>query len=344
MILRITMVFALKVSSAGTKKANGIYYPSEHFQGDSPVYTKTGVFQDREDDDFLLWQFREYWFISTLKRGEVLGNYGKYFYCCGNDSNNENNTTRNQYSSANSIPPTIGWKVDVHGCIPAPEVTILQRKILPSTSSSSFCNDYDADEATKNNTHKNHQYNLHDIMERILFQEQWSDIHFHCPDSSKVLHAHKVILCASCPYFAKVFSDQNDSNWEESHPGGIWITSHSYPLMEFLLTFLYTGVAKIDAVTKYPLEVLSLSNEFQLPILGKHTEKTLIGTIDKYNVKALLQTSSQYSLYKLKESCFDFIQKNMINVLTDEDFMKLAFEDNYLWSELKSYLAPHESS
>ena len=167
----------------------------------------------------------------------------------------------------------------------------------------------------------------------MLLSSKFSDIHFHCPDGT-ILHAHRNVLSAANPYFATVF----EGPWDDEHPNGVWKTSNSAKLMKVILAYIYIGVKKGDEISDQALAILSLAHEYELTMLVKAAETTLIQQIEEENVKELLQSSILYNLKKLKRSCFDFIKKNAIKVLTNKEFMKLATEDEALWSELRSFL------
>ena len=166
----------------------------------------------------------------------------------------------------------------------------------------------------------------------MLLSSKFSDVHFHCPDGT-ILHAHRNILSAASPYFATVF----EGPWDDEHPNGVWKTSNSANLMKVILAYIYIGVKKGDEISNQALAILSLAHEYQLEMLVKAAETILMQQIEEENVKEILQSSILYNLEKLKRSCFDFVKKNMAKVLMNKDFMKLATEDEALWSELQSF-------
>jgi len=171
----------------------------------------------------------------------------------------------------------------------------------------------------------------------MLFSEKFSDVHFHCPDGT-ILHAHKVFLSSSSSYFATAF----EGPWADEHPDGVWTTSNSADLMRIMLTYIYTCTHDDTEISKDPLAVLSLAREYDLMPLVDIAETILMSQISKDNVKEVLQAAAVYDLSKLKESCFIAISKNTVDIVTDEEFIKLSSEDNALWRELRVFLLKNE--
>ena len=166
--------------------------------------------------------------------------------------------------------------------------------------------------------------------ERFLFSDTLSDVHLHCPDGT-ILHAHKVILSMQSSYFATVF----EGPWDKEHPNGIWVTSNSPDIMKVILTFIYTGVFTYEEDQQL-LSLLTSAHEYELKRLVEAIEEKLIFMIDLKSIKDITEKAYLYNLDCLKESCWAFIYNYFLDVLMDENFMRLATESTSIWSELQS--------
>ena len=149
------------------------------------------------------------------------------------------------------------------------------------------------------------------------------------------------MLSSSSSYFAVVL----EGPWADEHPDGVWNTSNSADLMRIIIPYIYTRTLRTHddtEISKDPLAVVSLGHEYNLVALVHIAESTLMEQIIKDNVKEVLQAAALYDLSKLKESCFIAISKNTVDIVTDEEFIKLSSEDNALWRELRVFLLKDE--
>lgn len=172
------------------------------------------------------------------------------------------------------------------------------------------------------------------ILQGLLFSEEFSDVHFECKDGTR-LPAHKNVLASSSSYFRNYFSGP----WGE-HGDGVWQTSNSPDIMRAVLTFIYTGevpdslLMESDAVA-----ILSLAYEYELPGLVMVSEAGCIRKLDGDNVKTILQLAHLHDSKALKEVCFKYIRNNA-HVLMGPEMMALRGEDQNLWGDLWDGLAP----
>ena len=172
----------------------------------------------------------------------------------------------------------------------------------------------------------------------LLFDEDFSDVSFHCSDGETV-HAHKAILAASSPYFRTAFQ----GNWAENNAEGIWNTTHSSTLIRSVLTLIYTGsVSECEKLLREkgndPLGLLDVACEYDISPLKKIAVVNCIKKVNPDNIRMMLQTSNLHSQKKLKRACFEYIKKNATTTLINPDMMSLATEDPELWGELGTFL------
>jgi hypothetical protein len=106
--------------------------------------------------------------------------------------------------------------------------------------------------------------------------------------------------------------------------------------MKVVLSFIYTGeVTPVQRVLDEHLEMmLAVASEYDLAELRAIIEERCARSLGSDNVKSMLQLAHFHGSSVLKQSCFDFVQENTAQVLTDPSMASLAFEDAELWAEL----------
>jgi hypothetical protein len=169
----------------------------------------------------------------------------------------------------------------------------------------------------------------------LLFSEKFSDVKFKCQDGT-TFYAHKCVLAAASPYFSTAF----EGPWGEQHEDGLWETSNPAPVMKALLSFIYTGEVMLCVMEQQPDVMFAVVSEYSMPELRELCEASCTRSLGFNNVKSMLQLAHLHGSSALKQSCFDFVQKNMAKVLTDPAVVILASEDAELWAELAAAISP----
>jgi hypothetical protein len=169
----------------------------------------------------------------------------------------------------------------------------------------------------------------------LLFSEKFSDVKFKCQDGT-LFHTHKCVLAAASPYFSAAF----EGPWGEQHADGLWETSHSSGVMEAILSFMYIGTVTPHLMEHQPVEMLTVASEYSLPCLRELCEASCARSLSVNNMKTVLQLAHLHSSLPFKQSCFDFVKKNMAAVLTNASVLSLAVEDAELWAELATAISP----
>jgi hypothetical protein len=172
----------------------------------------------------------------------------------------------------------------------------------------------------------------------LLFSEKFSDIKFQCQDGT-VFHAHKCVLAAASPYFSTAF----EGPWGEQHEDGLWETSNPPDIMEAILSYIYTGAdtpVLQEVMDSQPQVMLAVASEYDLSELEAFCEASCARSLDKDNVKSMLQLAHLYGSTALKQSCFDFVQRNPVMVFINPSMAALATEDAGLWTELTAVISP----
>jgi hypothetical protein len=144
-------------------------------------------------------------------------------------------------------------------------------------------------------------------------------------------------LAAASPYFSAAF----EGPWGEQHEDGLWETSNPAPVMKAVLSFIYTGEVMPCVMEQQPEVMFAVASEYSMPELRELCEACCSRSLSFNNVKSMLQLAHLHGSSALKQSCFDFVQKNMAKVLTDPSVFILASEDAELWAELAAAISPH---
>ncbi|XP_050296908.1 inhibitor of Bruton tyrosine kinase [Anthonomus grandis grandis] len=137
------------------------------------------------------------------------------------------------------------------------------------------------------------------------------DIEIECKDE-RVVKAHKCILAARLDYFASLFS----SRWKGGETSRISMP-FSKGVVEGLLEFLYTDTLdKLNEKdTDQLFKIIILADQFFVTRLKDQCENILSNLLTIKNAIQLLTFADAYHADSLKETCFDFIQKNMTSFL-----------------------------
>ena len=288
------------VIGAGNKDVNGIYFQTGHSLNGHAVYTPSGNFEDRNNESFFIWREtnqynNQYWCISNLLEGGRAAKDVGHWY-------------RIQRNLAN-ISEQEKWVCDQNGIAPPPTVS---RQSL-----------------------KQNPWKDPEILRSMVFSEDLSDIHFHCPDGT-ILHAHKAVLSATSSYFKTAF----DGPWNDEHPDGVWKTTNPANFMKIILRFLYACVPNVEEIEYDSLALLSLAHEYGLSEFVQLIESIIKINIDVTNVREIIHAAVLYNRSELKQFCFDYIKSDPLRMVTDQAVMQLGFEDKELWSELRDFLLP----
>ena len=283
------------VIGAGNKDVNGIYFQTGHSLNGNAVYTPFGNFEDRNNGSFFIWRETNKYWFIS----KLL------------EGGRAAKDVRHWYSisSTNLISEQYTWVLERYGIAPAPTVSMHSLKQNP--------------------------WKDPEILRSMVFSEDLSDIHFHCPDGT-ILHAHKAVLSATSSYFKTAF----DGPWNDEHPDGVWKTTNPANFMKIILRFLYACVPNVEEIEYDSLALLSLAHEYGLSEFVQLIESIIKINIDVTNVREIIHAAVLYDRSELKQFCFDYIKSDPLRMVTDQAVMQLGFEDKELWSELRDFLLP----
>eukprot|EP01090_Pellita_catalonica_P007392 TRINITY_DN17977_c0_g1_i1.p1 TRINITY_DN17977_c0_g1~~TRINITY_DN17977_c0_g1_i1.p1 ORF type:complete len:564 (-),score=55.74 TRINITY_DN17977_c0_g1_i1:87-1778(-) len=132
----------------------------------------------------------------------------------------------------------------------------------------------------------------------------FSDLRFTFPTESKVIYAHRNVIVARCEMLAVMLR----SGLREDRSGEIIISTFSYDAFLVLVEYLYTG--KSCASSEDVLEVLRISDVYQVLHLKALCEERARKFVDMTNVLDILKLADQLSAHILKGYCLHYIVIN----------------------------------
>lgn len=136
----------------------------------------------------------------------------------------------------------------------------------------------------------------------------------------KQYKAHKLILAARSPYFAKMF----ESGMLESVSNSVTITDIPPEVMDVILDFIYGKTVKIP--NKLAVSLFKASDRLEIPDLTEVVVGELKSEINAESVAAILQIAGRYDNSELWNSCIYFASsshKNLVSVVQSPDYLHL---------------------
>lgn len=242
------------VCGAGTKDLNAVYFPSEEVRNGCPVYTQSGIFENRKDDDFFIWLEHDgVWFISTLKQGgDPDVDLQCYYWSPKRGLNN---------------PPEYGWVSNLGDC-PAPRVSLIPCKLNRWMS-------------TPN-------------LQKMLFSPKLSDIQFHCTDGSIIHAHKIILSVASpyfATVFGGPWDDENpDGIWKTTNSSEILriMLKVMYAEIPTIQEIEKQPMAVLAIAHEYGLKLLvQMTENIMMTLIQKKNVKSLLQTAVLYELNRL---------------------------------------------------------
>uniref|UniRef100_A0A2H1VX80 BTB/POZ domain-containing protein 9 n=1 Tax=Spodoptera frugiperda TaxID=7108 RepID=A0A2H1VX80_SPOFR len=148
--------------------------------------------------------------------------------------------------------------------------------------------------------------------------------------------AHKVILAASSDYFrALLYGGMRETNQAE--------VELQAPLQAFkaLLRYVYSGHMGLSMLREDTvLDMLGLAHQFNFQELETAISDYLRQVLALRNVCSVLDAARLYGLKALMDYCYNFLDRNAIEVLQHDTFLQLSVEALQGLLERDSFFAP----
>ncbi|XP_021188451.3 uncharacterized protein LOC110374871 isoform X2 [Helicoverpa armigera] len=148
--------------------------------------------------------------------------------------------------------------------------------------------------------------------------------------------AHKVILAASSDYFrALLYGGMREANQAE--------VELQAPLQAFkaLLRYVYSGHMGLSMLREDTvLDMLGLAHQFNFQELETAISDYLRQVLALRNVCSVLDAARLYGLKALMDYCYNFLDRNAVEVLQHDTFLQLSVEALQGLLERDSFFAP----
>lgn len=156
----------------------------------------------------------------------------------------------------------------------------------------------------------------------LVLQDDYSDVTFVVEE--KKFPAHRVILAARCSYFrALLYGGMKEAEMNIE----IVISDTSADAFETLLKYIYTGKMKISTTNDEDiLDILGLANKYGFPALESALSTHLLSNLTAENVCILYDVAILYSLPELQGGTAEFIDKNALDILKSDSFLRMSLD------------------
>ncbi|XP_044010264.1 speckle-type POZ protein-like B [Aphidius gifuensis] len=131
----------------------------------------------------------------------------------------------------------------------------------------------------------------------------------------KSFRAIKGILAVRSPVFSAMF---NHKEFKENEKKKIVIEDIKEDVFEEFLHYIYTDES--PNISKMPMELLAVAGKYQVNCLKNTCEKIICKTINFDNVANVFVCSDRYNLKKLNRKCFEFMKRNLRDVMVNKTF------------------------
>jgi BTB/POZ domain len=158
---------------------------------------------------------------------------------------------------------------------------------------------------------------------------------FVCSDGVRI-NAHRSVLSLYSPVFKAYF----EGPWSATHPDGEWETIYPSKLINAILDFMYSGKTKTQLLLRNRNMFYTVAQEFQLTSLADIARDCMISSLGFGNIKSTLEIAFLHKDEDLRDTCYDFIESNLEDVILDPAFACLAAEKPDLWEDMCRYLRP----
>ena len=118
--------------------------------------------------------------------------------------------------------------------------------------------------------------------------------------------AHKVILAARSPVFAKMF----EHDMQESSSNRVKVDDVQPNVFKEMLTYIYTGQVPKFGDQDMVYDLLYVADKYQLDHLKSLCEQQLISTLQTWNAARIIQFAHLHNAPELKRVTLRFISKN----------------------------------
>ncbi|XP_014667365.1 PREDICTED: influenza virus NS1A-binding protein-like isoform X2 [Priapulus caudatus] len=132
------------------------------------------------------------------------------------------------------------------------------------------------------------------------------------------LHAHRAVLACCSRYFFDLFDDDDKEKVYDKH---YMLQNFNYPAFEKLVNYAYT--ARLEVPAEDVKSVYKVARKLKMKPAAAALSSFLASHIDPENCIGTRSTANRHSDISLVEKTDEFIQKNMLKVAVDKEFLGL---------------------
>jgi len=147
-------------------------------------------------------------------------------------------------------------------------------------------------------------------------ERQFADLIFKVGPKETPIFAHKVIVGNRSLYFRGILSKSNVHLLELSYP------EFSFPIFENVVQYLYSGTIQLKL--ENVLEILRCSEKLNVRSLSVLCCDYIQNNLDQENVCQVIQAIAGYNIPRLNTHCFQFIDRQILDVVKGETFLDLS--------------------
>ncbi|XP_008559425.1 protein roadkill [Microplitis demolitor] len=170
--------------------------------------------------------------------------------------------------------------------------------------------------------------NLYDEMQQFYKSQDFSDLTLVVGEVA--IPSHKVILSAH----SDVFSTMLRSEFKESKENIISVKDIDVEAILEMLHFFYKGTTKANHDTKIALQMLEVSDIYQIEKLKEICESTLLKNMSVDNVLNIFDAADNHHAPNLVKSAINFIVSNSKKVFSASEFEQLFYKKPELMFQL----------
>ncbi|CAD5212392.1 unnamed protein product [Bursaphelenchus okinawaensis] len=166
--------------------------------------------------------------------------------------------------------------------------------------------------------------------EALFKNPQFSDFKIKCKYDGKVkvLNVHKAILVARSQFFKAMLSEHT----KESKDNEVIFDDIDHSVLLELVRFIYTGKApKVDSMA---LELMGLADRFQVLVLKRMAEKSLLKKLNVSNVCEVLVVADVYNSEHVKQEALNYIGANASEVVKTDGWQAMLKDHSQLLTDV----------
>ncbi|XP_014668255.1 PREDICTED: BTB/POZ domain-containing protein 9-like isoform X2 [Priapulus caudatus] len=179
-----------------------------------------------------------------------------------------------------------------------------------------------------------HVSQLSENLSQLFLNEEYSDITLQVEGQS--FPGHRVILGSRSDYFRALLY----GGMKESTLSTVELKATSAVPFRMLLKYIYTGRMNLSSLKEdLLLDVLGLANQYGFKELEASISDYLKAILSVYNVCMIYDVATLFSLTSLRQTCFDYMDRQAQEVLSSDAFTSISANSLHVMISRDSFCA-----